>query len=613
MSKFEALSDWKGLLFRHCEKMVAAVIGVIVVGFIWNAIRQEQLPHNQKPNDFKELIEGAKHHMTVAKYEEWSDRPVLKDYQGRSIMDEIGLAAYEIETPFKPQTVETKEPRFDPELFTIQKIEAHSGYGAFAMQDPEKDRREVLQHAHAPDRLKDVLREPAIVERALPENQPNRVGGVKAFPNDEIKGAFWAVITGIFLESKQIEEYDRAFKKAMGYDPRDDIPLYKAYIVERAEVSDDGETGNWERHEIVKLDTLKSMRDLWAVEGEDPADRRYHHPRFTYPVGPLLLKDWSEDVVHSSVPLEARAMAQRLGRLRRELQEQQKSVEEKVLFEDVVQDNAALARILNEQDRHARALLNAKVEPETKMFRYFDFKVKPGKRYRYRVQLVLRDPNGAREVRVDEQGAELPPFVPDKYLAPEVRERLKPLTENQRQYRFTEMSEPSPIVEIPQAHRVVARSVEPASENRVYDEPKAKVGLTIFDLESGKEASYGLSLPEDSEDAEIEFMRGTVLDFTASAQAIDPRTASQEKLDSFEFQTGKTLLDIQGGGKIPQSRTLTEPAELLFVDENGNLLVRSELESMSLGGGETKGVAPSPGRERPENPLGNDGGLLGGS
>ena len=130
-----------------------------------------------------------------------------------------------------------------------------------------------------------------------------------------------------------------------------------------------------------------------------------------------------------------------------------------------------------------------------RLFRFFDFSVESGRRYQYRVQLALYDPNHE---------------VPQKYLSDTVISRREKLSEKLCQFRLTDWSEPSPVVSVPFPGRILAGPVQMPRADLHNQEPTATVLTKMFDQ---KEAVEGA--------AEIEKMRlGGVANFNRSTQVI---------------------------------------------------------------------------------------------
>jgi hypothetical protein len=183
------------------------------------------------------------------------------------------------------------------------------------------------------------------------------------------------------------------------------------------------------------------------------------------------------------------------------------------------------------------------------LLRFFDFSVEPGKRYKYRVKLVLADPNFG-----------LPPNV----LAASVLDR-----KDRKDHRFVEQwSEPSSTVGIPLAGSVRLVQVKPQADPRSYEEPAAKLLVESFDVDDKGNAIQAAK--------EVDARRGYVANMTARRQEyLLPDGRAIDQVESFKFHTGITLLDVDGGETMGRE---TRPSRVLLMGPAGELYVRNELD-----------------------------------
>lgn len=186
------------------------------------------------------------------------------------------------------------------------------------------------------------------------------------------------------------------------------------------------------------------------------------------------------------------------------------------------------------------------------LFRFFDNSVEPGRRYRYRVQLVLRDAN-------DE--------VSPAYLDRSVIERRSDLTKVRLRVRPTDWSKPSPVVSVPMPAQIYIASAEPAKDS-YNSEPEAEIVIKALNSEYAAE----IALKES-------FSRGEVMNLEEKAQVIWSNRYDPEQDPEFEFHTGATVADIRGGQKLSsQNRDLTAPARVVLMDAAGKLTIHQELK-----------------------------------
>lgn len=227
-------------------------------------------------------------------------------------------------------------------------------------------------------------------------------------------------------------------------------------------------------------------------------------------------------------------------------------------------------------------------ESPIKLFRFVDYKVEPGKKYRYRVKLWLANPN-----------YKLPPQVlEDESYAREA-------------WLLSEWSTPSNVVRVPADVGVLAG---PAKPGRVaFIEPRASLGVTVFQPSSG--------LTKFMEFADLP--RGTIVDFTAAdVKRLNPPKREKKPTTSYPYgypeegmvssETGiegmpgmmgypgypgasttmpttqqvqepeidylsrMMIVDISGGDQLPTRETA--PSVVALMDPEGNLFVRDEME-----------------------------------
>jgi hypothetical protein len=185
---------------------------------------------------------------------------------------------------------------------------------------------------------------------------------------------------------------------------------------------------------------------------------------------------------------------------------------------------------------------------EYRLFRVFDYSVKPAKKYRYRVKVALRNPNYG---------------MPSKWL--------KKPDPNALDYLTTDWSSPSSTVAIPDRFGVLAKGVTKDSRN---SDPTVGIVVTAIDEATGLEAAVELDVQRGS-------LANTVRD---RADAVDPRDRTIQELKDVDFRTGILVLDIRGGKPFSKrsSASLTGPADVLILDPQGNLRVRNELDDQPL-------------------------------
>ncbi len=186
------------------------------------------------------------------------------------------------------------------------------------------------------------------------------------------------------------------------------------------------------------------------------------------------------------------------------------------------------------------------VEVPFLMLRFFDLTVQPGKRYKYRVQLLLADPNYGQPREAIDNSV----LARDRKIAIE-----------------GEWSEPSSTISIPQAGIVrVAESGSPRDD--YYSEPSAKMLVESFGIDERGNAMQAST--------EIEARRGAVMNYVGDVDTLVDQGRYIEIVEDFTVDTGVVVLDMDGGETY--SRKHKEPTHALLMDASGRMYLRDELD-----------------------------------
>jgi hypothetical protein len=226
-----------------------------------------------------------------------------------------------------------------------------------------------------------------------------------------------------------------------------------------------------------------------------------------------------------------------------------------------------------------------------KLFRFIDFNVERGHQYRYRVKLMLEDPNhpqaatGAQGAVVGRDGGKGNDPLPTA-LDKNVEQRLRDLkkeedkTGKRKWYRETDWSEASPVVVVPDPLQIVGGAASPAHKQPVAgtnamvttSEPQTKMLVVSWDDLYAAHVS--------SEDDGLS--RGSVLNFVKDSDCLHPVKLDYVTLKDYPVRTDAMIVDIRGGEKIAggTNKELTVPGEVAYIDSNGKLTVASEAEDI---------------------------------
>ena len=181
---------------------------------------------------------------------------------------------------------------------------------------------------------------------------------------------------------------------------------------------------------------------------------------------------------------------------------------------------------------------------EYRLFRFIDTTAQPGRTYRYRVTLALRNPNFD---------------LPGQYLGSVDFAR--------GQFLLSSPSEPSPAVQVPETTAVLAGILAPDDVKRLKVRPGMQEVLVLApETENGRYKLRGVLVE-----------KGGVADVDASLnRGTNVRSRGED------ITTGRVLVDVQGqqldrsGGRRNQ---ITEPLDMLFLKPDGGFEVVSAAES----------------------------------
>ncbi len=189
-------------------------------------------------------------------------------------------------------------------------------------------------------------------------------------------------------------------------------------------------------------------------------------------------------------------------------------------------------------------------ETEFVLFRYFDNTAKPGHSYRYRVRLAMADVNHKVEAhQLDET----------------VRKRREET--GNKNHRWTDWSEPSPIASVPMPARIYLVSTQPAKEGSYTAEPEAEILVKALNSRFAAEIART-----------EEFGRGYVINVQDKAKVIWASKLNETEFPEFKLFTGITVLDFDGGKKM--SRDMNSVSRSLMMDAAGHLFVQDEMDDL---------------------------------
>ncbi|HEX3999972.1 MAG TPA: hypothetical protein VHX65_15580 [Pirellulales bacterium] len=433
--------------------------------------------------------------------------------------------------------------------------------------------------------------------------QPFPAGFTQPGPqaSGEATGVYGIVVTGLVPDQAQREEYERRFKHARHAEAEagagrgrngpaldSDTPKYVWCVLERTDTTDgktitldfgdmdqirqdyknpDPTLLNATKEEVNKLHLSRATmlqldreQKTWAVQVPEVAAPEFVMEKwFTWPLPPVLLRVWGEEAAHlPQVPLAPPVAAAGRGMAPPAVQPGPGQA-------DFGADpNAAgggrgaapVSRRYPPIVGGARARADAELQAQEvpyKLFRFIDLNVEPGHSYKYRVQMLLRNPNFGLEPQV----------------------LLKPETAMVA-YKQTPWSDTSPTAAIPQDTRLLGGNIDRPK----HQEPKAKIGVFTFDK------VQAIELIKEFETDLGALVGTTVADQTVKGVA-DPVQRVVRDIQG-KFRTPSVLLDLRGNDeKLPGTEGMTEPAEMLLLDDvddpaNPRLIVVNEAKDKPI-------------------------------
>jgi hypothetical protein len=630
--KFDSQSI-KEFFIHHTEKIVFGGVLLILVLLGYRAMGREQL--NFKPEDLTKAADDADRHIQSTPPKETR---TLTDYlkKGEGIRTPIEEQLYQYVAVWDPLLFGGKALRGAPPLFPVEELRVAAGHGAVPARAGTGSSEGGFGSGGM---MPGGMSEPGMM------GMPGMMGGT----GQAMEGLRWVVLTGVIPDAKQREEALASFEgtelPTPNWDRRQDIPEVVYYKVERAEVSSesDGQQLNWTPIHVLKA--MLQAKQFGGTTRDVVPDRFIRNTQSAYlafPLPPVANHTWGEEVAHEpAIPLgpsgpqmgmpgsemgpgmpmgSGMPMGPTGGRPKPKPGaggEKEPPKSEELPDAPMLNTTQGMGMGMgmgsmpggpgmgepgSSMGSGSPVLMpgpegysgmpgsQGQVMEETRvrLFRFFDFTVEPGKRYKYRVKLMFTNPNHKLPTRLL-QSAEL---------------AANQLLENDA------WSDASEAIAVPRDARVLAGPIKTS----LYSEPKATLGVAFFEMSSGAEHFeefkdvmrgqvlnyFGRPLHKDTPPVAMSGMPGMpgMMEPGSSVDAMmmppmgpeggpPPRkkertkpkpapAASDKKVD---YLTDSILLDMIGGRKLPgRDRDATEPGRFLLLDPDGKLVIINELD-----------------------------------
>jgi hypothetical protein len=507
-NKFRSLHKLDAYLQRICYAgfSLAMLFFLFCVQTLFSHDRSQKTPQ-----DLERLIKMAQEHINAEQiFHDNYDR-----FEEIAQLRKIPIEDNPYETRIWNSPLANTRKRSSPQLYSLQSLSATADYGAFF-----------------------VRAEGGTLPKHPVQNE-KPLSGVLT------KGYRWVMVTGIIENYKQSLAFNEALAKSQYRIPSLEYPDYQYFQVERAEIAgnDTNEVPlRWEPRPVLAMYEVKNG---WAGIGNDPVDVKYYPPpkngiAFVFPLGPLSKGCWREEASHPRIALYE-ASTKSDGVIR--------PVSVAAPADHFAPTLDRMATTTPATDaypaRHNRQVLAAAEKPDIYFLRYIDYDVQPGKHYRYRIRLVLLNPNW---------------HVPEKYLQNAILSKA--------QYLKTDWSEPTSVVTVPRSTKIHFAGTDARKGQAI-------VKLEHFDLQNGEIRTK-----------EFFVEKGEVMNYynqacDPSAAVSDPR--KDESMELFptprekpkplcvNFVTDKILIDFETPKRSPGRPRPTEAESIIVMDTNGNL------------------------------------------
>ena len=366
-SKLKGQGGAKGFLLLHGEKIAISLVGLVALWLIYKTTSLPRLEDKYQAAKLQDEIRQTTAAVRDTQWPEPNSEQASEVRPAKPIDAKaenlVSTDAYKISPQgFDPIDLEPTLLRPDPKLLNAEGVRATGGSGLFAFIDENvRKQRELERAKQEAERLRREQQQaerdmknqgrpetgpasrrnprgPAAAEYGLdqpfdpdhPKRRPlenvSQLPGVPRQGDERIERAYWACVVAKVPIREQLKLYQDAFEKAkLGFDPARDFPQYKGYLVQRAEVIagkplewkpvpvTDGEHKSLTAKPIsvgaVAQATMESLYGLaqqfWAGMSPDVIDPRFSDYVLTFPLPPLVGRDWGADATHPDIPLLA--------------------------------------------------------------------------------------------------------------------------------------------------------------------------------------------------------------------------------------------------------------------------------------------------------------------
>ncbi len=678
------------MLMLHVEKIVLGLVLVAVAWFIYQGVSLPKLEESKSPN--KLSAEAARMTTQIGDPSHWAlllpDRKPIVEHDVPGLVKQGQLAnastPYGLPQPWLPPNFPKAISRPDPRLFAPLNIKVVVLHGPMAMLPTRNDVDPLLAAAQAATPTPEVgpvrpnqpqsIRPPGGEGKRQPPGtrpkrglleggegmgmegmgpgpgpgmmgmQPGGTPGTRALPPEAIVGyhaggetiakeARAVVVMAAVPLEKQFEEYEKAFKEALDYDPIRDVPRYVLYVVERADVTaDPAQDPAQAQWAALSIGRALGEMNLWGPSPRELVELTAIDPILTNRIPPFMQREIYETLLHPDIPIAKMQTAEQLAAENQALRPGDAAAAGPAIKEDdLTNPNAAPVVGANAGGPGGEGMRMMQQGPggypamrpggpggygegmgmmagapgsqmamaKYRLLRFTDTTIQPNKKYRYRVKLILEDPNNPFDGMAPrwDPSRSTPlrkPSIQSMSNAALTRVRsadaAKAKDPNARPFLlYTDPSEPSEIVELPPVNRYFAGKATAGNGNALAIGTPPNVTMTPPVLSTqpstnlltvGFDSALAVDVP-----AEKEVFRGSTLNFEKEVEVIHPSLLSILPIGKYTFKNNSMVIDFVGGNDIPnvdtkRSDKVQEPSEVLIFDGEGNLQLLDETDDI---------------------------------
>lgn len=514
----------KNFFVNHTEKVI---FGFFVLGFllmVWGGFSLQ--PLSISPSQLESSVKQGRQKLE-------DSQPDVTQYTSIDYVNEANLSSKAISSKalallkmnndFRHPIAQPQVKRTQPPVLSVTSLQASSGVGF--CQNIQND-------SMTSSRSGQNSRKP----------QLNLTPGVR-----------WVVVTALIPNLEQEKRFFETFQNSDVKYPDSDRPSYYSYYVEREEIDSSGSQG-WK-----PLDVRESIliNEKYSEGGNEIIDQEFRTEPPTaisysvktgdqqrslpmpvsmaMPLMNVTKHQWGADCVHlPEIPVSSVA-----------------NRNEEMMEDDM--EGVAASPDVTERD-------SVQTIPTYKLFRFFDTKVEGGKKYRYRVKLILKNPNyNVKAEYVESESITVSPFIEGDW------------------------SQPSPVAEVPLDTRLFCvgsrteRTSQSAPKLDDFAGPVGQLLVLKFDEVKGLEISKALNKEN--------VLPGMILNFYNTDFNIQSDSFQDSSSSVANFITNDVVLDYSN--KTKQSGSLfrglpAPPVRALLMSKDGKVFVLSEENDKSM-------------------------------